>query len=285
MEPDLQPAVAGVVPGLEMKLGAAEMDLEEAAVTSAGLERPEVVGELRLDAFAQPGEEVAWGQRGRACQRLRIYLVKLGAVAYIPTVTENEGGNRERSFDIYSRLLKDRIILIGRPIDDVVANLVVAQLIYLAADDPEKEIQIYVNSPGGAVSAGFAIYDTMQYVQAPISTVCIGRAASFGTVVLMAGAKGRRFSLPSATIHMHQPLIGGKGLQGQASDLDIHAREIVRIRGVLNELIAKHTGQALERVERDTDRDFFLTPEEAVDYGLIDGLIQQTPVPVLAATH
>ena len=207
------------------------------------------------------------------------------AVAYIPTVTENEGGNRERSFDIYSRLLKDRIILIGRPMDDVVANLVVAQLIYLAADDPEKDIQIYVNSPGGAVSAGFAIYDTMQYVQAPISTVCIGRAASFGTVVLMAGAKGKRFSLPSATIHMHQPLIGGKGLQGQASDLDIHAREIVRIRGVLNELIAKHTGQALERVERDTGRDFFLTPEEAVDYGLIDGLIQQTPVPVLAATR
>ena len=208
----------------------------------------------------------------------------VSSVAYIPTVTENEGGNRERSFDIYSRLLKDRIILIGRPIDDVVANLVVAQLIYLAADDPEKEIQIYVNSPGGAVSAGFAIYDTMQYVQSPISTVCIGRAASFGTVVLMAGAKGRRFSLPSATIHMHQPLIGGKGLQGQASDLDIHAREIVRIRSVLNELIAKHTGQALERVERDTDRDFFLNPEEAVEYGLIDGIIQQTPVPVLAAT-
>jgi ATP-dependent Clp protease protease subunit len=205
-------------------------------------------------------------------------------VAYIPTVTENEGGNRERSFDIYSRLLKDRIILIGRPIDDVVANLVVAQLIYLSADDPEKEIQIYINSPGGAVSAGFAIYDTMQYVQSPISTVCIGRAASFGTVVLMAGAKGKRFSLPSSTIHMHQPLIGGKGLQGQASDLDIHAREIVRIRTVLNELIAKHTGQALERVERDTDRDFFLTPEEAIEYGLIDAIIQQTPVPVLAAS-
>jgi ATP-dependent Clp protease, protease subunit len=206
-------------------------------------------------------------------------------MAYIPTVTENEGGNRERTFDIYSRLLKDRIILIGRPIDDVVANLVVAQLIYLAADDPEKEIQIYVNSPGGAVSAGFAIYDTMQYVQVPISTVCIGRAASFGTVVLMAGAKGRRFSLPNATIHMHQPLIGGRGLQGQASDLDIHAREIVRIKSVLNELIAKHTGQPIDRVDRDTDRDFFLNPEEAVEYGLIDGIIQQTPVPVLAATH
>ncbi len=210
---------------------------------------------------------------------------KLLSMAYIPTVTENEGGNRERTFDIYSRLLKDRIILIGRPIDDVVANLVVAQLIYLSADDPEKEIQIYVNSAGGAVTAGFAIYDTMQYVRSPISTVCIGRAASFGTVILMAGAKGRRFSLPNATIHMHQPLIGGRGLQGQASDLDIHAREILRIKVVLNELIAKHTGQPLERVERDTDRDYFLSPEEAITYGLIDGLIQQTPAPVLAATH
>jgi ATP-dependent Clp protease protease subunit len=206
-------------------------------------------------------------------------------VGYVPTVTENEGGNRERSFDIYSRLLKDRIILIGRPIDDVVANLVVAQLMYLAADDPEKEIQIYVNSPGGAVTAGFAIYDTMQYVRAPISTVCIGRAASFGTVVLMAGEKGRRFSLPSSTIHMHQPLIGGQGMQGQASDLDIHAREILRIKDVLNGLISKHTGQPLERVERDTDRDFFLSALEAVEYGLIDGIIQQTPAPVLAATR
>jgi ATP-dependent Clp protease protease subunit len=206
-------------------------------------------------------------------------------MAYIPTVTENEGGNRERSFDIYSRLLKDRIILIGRPIDDVVANLVVAQLIYLSADDPEKEIQIYVNSPGGSVTAGFAIYDTMQYVRSPISTVCIGRTASFGTVLLMAGAKGRRFSLPNATIHMHQPLIGGKGLQGQASDLDIHAREILRIKVVLNDLIVKHTGQPLERVERDTDRDNFLSPEEAISYGLIDGLIQSTPAPVHAATR
>jgi ATP-dependent Clp protease protease subunit len=204
-------------------------------------------------------------------------------VGYIPTVTENEGGNRERSFDIYSRLLKDRIILIGRPIDDIVANLVVAQLIYLSADEPDKEIQIYVNSPGGAVTAGFAIYDTMQYVRSPVSTVCIGRTASFGTVILMAGAKGKRFSLPNATIHMHQPLIGGRGLQGQASDLDIHAREIVRIKGVLNELIAKHTGQPIERIERDTDRDYFLNPQEAVEYGLIDGIIQTTHAPQLVA--
>jgi ATP-dependent Clp protease protease subunit len=204
-------------------------------------------------------------------------------LAYVPTVVENEGGGRERSFDIYSRLLKDRIIIIGRPIDDVVANLVVAQLMYLAADAPDKDIQIYVNSPGGAVTAGLAIYDTMQYVRAPISTVCIGRAASFGTVILMAGEKGKRYSLPNATIHMHQPLIGGKGLQGQASDLDIHAREILRIRTVLNGLIAKHTGQPLERVERDTDRDYFLNPKEAVEYGLIDGIIEQTPAQVVAA--
>jgi ATP-dependent Clp protease protease subunit len=202
-------------------------------------------------------------------------------MALVPTVIENEGGNRERAFDIYSRLLRDRIILLGRPIDDVVANLVVAQLIFLAAEDPEKEIQIYVNSPGGSVSAGFAIYDTMQYVKAPISTVAVGRAASFGTVILMAGDKGRRFALPNARIHMHQPLIAGRGLQGQASDLDIHAREIVRIKQVLNELIAKHTGQPLERVERDTDRDYFLSPEEAIDYGLIDGVIQK-PVPAAA---
>ena len=213
------------------------------------------------------------GPRGRPGSPANVSRKLPSRLAYIPTVVENEGGNRERTFDIYSRLLRDRIILIGRPIDDVVANLVVAQLMYLAADDPDKEIQIYINSPGGAVTAGLAIYDTMQYVRAPISTVCIGRAASFGTVVLMAGAKGKRYSLPSATIHMHQPLIGGKGLQGQASDLDIHAREIIRIRTVLNELIAKHTGQPLDRVERDTDRDYFLSPLEAVEYGLIVALI------------
>jgi ATP-dependent Clp protease protease subunit len=198
----------------------------------------------------------------------------------VPTVVENEG-SRERSFDIYSRLLRDRVILLGRPIDDTVANLVVAQLIFLAAEDPEKEIQIYINSPGGAVTAGFAIYDTMQYVGAPISTVAVGRAASFATVILMAGTKGRRYALPNARIHLHQPLIAGRGLQGQATDLDIHAREIVRVKGVLNELIAHHTGQPLERVERDTDRDFFLSPDDAIEYGLIDGLIQ-APLPAAA---
>ena len=195
-------------------------------------------------------------------------------MAVVPTVIENEGGSRERAFDIYSRLLRDRIIIVGRPIDDTLANLVVAQLIFLAADDPEKEIQIYVNSPGGSVASGFAIYDTMQYIKPPISTVAVGRAASFGTVLLMGGTKGRRFALPNARIHLHQPLIAGRGLQGQATDLDIHAREILRLRQVLNELIAKHTGQPLERVEKDTDRDFYMSPEEAIEYGLIDGMIQ-----------
>lgn len=204
-------------------------------------------------------------------------------MAWVPTVVENEGGNRERSFDIYSRLLRDRIVLVGRPITDVLANLIVAQLIFLAAEDPEKEIQIYVNSPGGAVAAGFAIYDTMQYVKPPISTVVVGRAASFGTLLVMAGAKGRRLALPNATIHMHQPLIAGGGLSGQATDLEIHAREIVRIKSELNQLIAAHTGQPLERVERDTDRDFFLTPQEAIEYGLIDGIISGTEAARIAA--
>jgi ATP-dependent Clp protease protease subunit len=196
---------------------------------------------------------------------------------HVPTVIENEGGNRERAFDIYSRLLRDRVIMLGRPIDDTMANLLVAQLIFLAADDAEKEIQIYINSPGGSVASGFAIYDTMQYIKPPISTVAMGMAASFATVILMAGAKGRRFALPNARIHLHQPLIGGRGLRGQATDLDIHAREIMRIKKEVNELISHHTGQSVERVEKDSDRDFYLSPEEAIDYGLIDGIIAQTP--------
>lgn len=199
-------------------------------------------------------------------------------MAYIPTVIENEGGNRERAFDIYSRLLRDRIIMVSRPIDDTIANLIVAQLVFLAADDAEKEIQIYINSPGGAVASGFAIYDTMQYVPCPISTVAIGRAASFGTVILMAGTKGRRFALPNTRIHLHQPLIGGQGLQGQASDLEIHAREVLRVKEELNQLIVKHTGQPLERVAKDTDRDFYMSAEEAIEYGLIDGVIGATGV-------
>jgi ATP-dependent Clp protease protease subunit len=202
-------------------------------------------------------------------------------MGWVPTVVENEGGNRERAFDIYSRLLRDRIVIVGRPIDDIVANLIVAQLIFLAAEDPDKEVQMYVNSPGGAVAAGMAIYDTMQYVKPPISTVAVGRTASFGTVLLMGGAPGKRFALPNARIHMHQPLIAGQGLTGQATDLDIHAREILRIKNELNEMIARHTGQPLERVERDTDRDYYMGPEEAIKYGLIDGVIDAAPEVVL----
>jgi len=205
-------------------------------------------------------------------------------MAYIPTVIENEGGNRERAFDIYSRLLRDRLIILGRPIDDTMANLIVAQLIFLSADDPEKEIQIYINSPGGSVSAGFAIYDTMQYVPAPITTVAMGMAASFATVILMSGTKGHRFALPNSRIHLHQPLIGGRGLSGQASDLEIHANEIIRVKKELNQLIATHSGQSLEKIEKDTDRDFYLSPEEAIDYGLIDGVITAPPVPMAAKT-
>jgi ATP-dependent Clp protease protease subunit len=204
-------------------------------------------------------------------------------MSYIPTVIENEGGNRERAFDIYSRLLRDRVIILGRPIDDTMANLIVAQMIFLSADDPEKEIQIYINSPGGSVSAGFAIYDTMQYVQAPVSTVAMGMAASFATVILMAGTKGRRYALPNSRIHLHQPLIGGRGLSGQASDLEIHANEIIRVKKELNALIAQHTGQTLEKIQKDTDRDFYLSPEEAIEYGLIDGVISSAELPVAAA--
>ncbi len=206
-------------------------------------------------------------------------------MGFVPTVIENEGGNRERAFDIYSRLLKDRIIMLGRPIDDTIANLVVAQLIHLAAEDPQREIQIYVNSPGGSVAAGFAIFDTMQYVPCPVSTIAMGRTASFGTIILMGGTKGRRFALPHARIHLHQPLIAGGGLSGQATDLEIHAKEIVRIKDVLNRLIAERTGQDLERVERDTDRDFYLSPVEAIEYGLIDAVIEPSPAPVAGAAR
>ena len=196
-------------------------------------------------------------------------------MAVIPTVIENEGGNRERAFDIYSRLLRDRIIIVGRPIDDTIANLVVAQLIFLAADDPEKEIQMYVNSPGGSVASGFSIYDTMQYVKPPISTVAVGRTASFGTILLMGGTKGRRYALPNARIHLHQPLIAGRGLQGQATDLDIHAREILRIREITNKLMSANTGQPLDRIERDVERDFIMNSAQAKEYGIIDDIIDR----------
>ncbi|MCP3060990.1 ATP-dependent Clp endopeptidase proteolytic subunit ClpP [Myxococcus sp. K38C18041901] len=173
----------------------------------------------------------------------------------------------ERSYDIYSRLLKDRIIMLGTEIDDDVANVIVAQLLFLESEDPDKDINIYINSPGGSVTAGMAIYDTMQYVKPPVSTICVGQAASMGAVLLLAGTKGKRYALPSSRIMIHQPL---GGVRGQATDIEIQAREILRMKAKLNELIVKHTGQSIERVEKDTDRDYFMGATEAKAYGIID---------------
>lgn len=193
----------------------------------------------------------------------------------IPMVIESSGRG-ERAYDIYSLLLKERIIFLGTPIDDQVANLIVAQLLYLNNEDPEKEISMYINSPGGVVYAGFAIYDTMKMISNPISTVAVGVTASFGTVLLTAGTKGRRFALPHATIHMHQPL---GGAQGQATDIEIAARQILRQKAILNDILAKSTGQPLEVIERDTDRDFYLDAKSAVEYGLVDQVLE-VPEPV-----
>ncbi|MBN1428718.1 MAG: ATP-dependent Clp protease proteolytic subunit [Anaerolineae bacterium] len=187
----------------------------------------------------------------------------------IPMVIETTGRG-ERAYDIYSLLLKERIIFLGTPINDQVANLTVAQLLFLNREDPEKEIQMFINCPGGVVYAGLAIYDTMQQLSAPISTVAVGYSASFGTVLLTAGNAGRRYALPNATIHMHQPL---GGVQGQATEIEIQAREILRLRGRLNDILAYHTNQPVEKIAEDTDRDMFLTAEQAVEYGLIDGVL------------
>lgn len=184
----------------------------------------------------------------------------------VPIVVE-QNNRGERAYDIYSRLLKDRIIFIGGPIDDVVANLVIAQLLFLEAEDPEKDVHIYINSPGGIVTAGMAIYDTMQYIKPSVSTICMGQAASMGSFLLAAGEKGKRFALPYARIMIHQPL---GGVQGQATDIDIHAKEILRMKTTLNDLLSKHTGQSLETVARDTERDFFMSAEEAKQYGIVD---------------
>ncbi len=186
----------------------------------------------------------------------------------VPTVIENTGRG-ERAYDLYSRLLRERIIMINGMIEEAMAGLVVAQLLFLAAENSEREINLYISSHGGAVDAGLAIYDTMRHLTCPVATTCVGYAASFGTVLLMAGDKGLRRALPHARIHMHQPLIQG-GLGGQATDIDIHAREILHTRDVLNELYVHHTGQSLERIKRDTERDFFMSAQEAVEYGLID---------------
>ncbi len=190
--------------------------------------------------------------------------------ALIPMVIETTGRG-ERAYDIYSLLLKERIIFLGTPINDQVANLVVAQLLFLNREDPDKEIQMYINSPGGSVYAGLAIYDTMQQVTAPVSTVAVGFSASFGTVLLAAGRRGRRYGLPNATVHIHQPWSPGGG--GQATDVEIQAKEILRQRDVLNRILSYHTGQPLERIEQDTERDFFMTAQQAVDYGLVDKVL------------
>lgn len=187
----------------------------------------------------------------------------------IPTVIEKTQYG-ERAYDIYSRLLKDRIIFLGAPIDEFVANSVIAQMLFLASRDSEKPIQFYINTPGGMVTAGLAIYDTMQYVKCEVSTVCVGMAASMGAVLLAAGAKGKRFALPNAQIMLHQPI---GGAQGQATEIEITAKQIVKIREQLNKILSKHTGQPYEKVEKDTDRDFYLTTEEAKTYGLIDEVI------------
>lgn len=187
----------------------------------------------------------------------------------VPMVVE-QTGRGERAYDIYSRLLKDRIIFIGSPVDDMLANLVVAQLLFLEAEDPEKDINLYVNSPGGSVTAGLAIYDAIQHIKSDVSTICVGQAASMGALLLAAGTTGKRFALPHARILIHQPM---GGFQGQATDIDIQAREILRMKEELNRILQYHTGQEMERIQQDTDRDFFMTPEQAKEYGIIDEII------------
>ena len=192
----------------------------------------------------------------------------------VPMVVE-QTSRGERAYDIYSRLLKDNIVFIGQPIDDVLANLVIAQLLFLEAEDPDKDISIYINSPGGSITAGLAIYDTMQFIKPDISTFCVGQAASMAAVLLAAGTHGKRFVLPNSRVMIHQPL---GGFQGQASDIEIHAKEILFIRERLNTLMAKHSGRTLEEIERDTNRDNFMSADAAREYGLIDEVISQRPV-------
>ena len=188
---------------------------------------------------------------------------------YVPMVVE-QSNRGERAYDIYSRLLKERIVFIGGPIDDNVANVVIAQLLFLESEDPDKDIHLYINSPGGVVTAGLAIYDTMQYIKPDVSTICLGQAASMGSLLLSAGAKGKRFALPYARIMIHQPL---GGAQGQATDIQIQAKEILRLREIGNDILVKHTGQPLEKIQTDTERDFFMSSEQAKEYGIIDAVI------------
>jgi ATP-dependent Clp protease protease subunit len=191
----------------------------------------------------------------------------------VPIVVE-QTARGERSYDIYSRLLKDRIVFVVGPIDDYMANVIVAQLLFLESENPDKEINLYINSPGGIVTAGLSIYDTMQFIKPDVSTICLGQAASMGSLLLAGGAKGKRYCLPHSRIMIHQP---SGGFQGQASDIDIHAREVLKLRARLNEILAKHTGQTVERIERDSDRDNFMDAQAAVEYGLVDTVLAKRP--------
>jgi len=193
----------------------------------------------------------------------------------VPMVVE-QTNRGERSYDIYSRLLKDRIIFLGGAIDDDVSNLIVAQMLFLEAEDPEKDINLYINSPGGSITAGMAIYDTMQYIRSDVRTICIGMAASMGAFLLAAGTKGKRVALPNSEVLIHQPLIGGHGLSGQATEIEIHARQLLRTKAKMNKILAEKTGQPLEKVEKDTERDYYMTAEEAKEYGLLDQVLEKS---------
>ena len=192
-------------------------------------------------------------------------------MSFVPVVIE-QSSRGERSFDIFSRLLRERIIFLGTPIDDMVANLVVAQMLLLDSENPEKDIMLYINSPGGSVTAGFAIYDTMQHIRADVSTICLGQAASMGAFLLSSGTKGKRMALPHSRVLIHQPL---GGAQGQATDIEIQAQEILRIKKSLNEILASITGQSIKKIEKDTDRDYIMTPQEALEYGMIDKVVSR----------
>ena len=192
--------------------------------------------------------------------------------ASIPTVIES-GPRSERAFDIFSLLLKERIVFLGTPIDDQIANLIVAQLLYLQREDPERDISMYIHSPGGVITAGLAIYDTMQLIEPAVSTIAVGQTASMATVLLCAGAPGKRYALPNATVHMHQALLGGGGISGQASDIEIQAREIIRENELLRGILAAHSGQTIEKIKKDFDRDFYMNPQQALEYGLVDEIL------------
>ncbi|MBC8078775.1 MAG: ATP-dependent Clp endopeptidase proteolytic subunit ClpP [Gorillibacterium sp.] len=198
-------------------------------------------------------------------------------MSFVPMVVEQDGRG-ERAYDIYSRLLKDRIIFLGSPINDAVANAIIAQLLFLAAQDPEKDISIYINSPGGSITSGMAIYDTMQFIKPDVSTICVGMAASMGAFLLAAGAKGKRYALPNSEVMIHQPL---GGAEGQASDIEIRARRIIKLRDKLNAILAERTGQPIERIDKDTDRDYFMTAAEALAYGCIDKVIENSTGAIL----